>query len=70
MKIGLIHLSDFHILDHTVIHMEKVAALLKSLQVLHPLDGIIIAFSGDIAAHGQRNEYKLQSNSLVRYVVA
>lgn len=59
MKIGLIHLSDLHISDYTVVHTEKVDALLKSLQVLLPLDGIIIAFSGDIAAHGQKNEYKL-----------
>jgi len=59
VKIGLIHLSDLHISNQQVIHMEKVTALLKSLQVLQPFDGIIIAFSGDIAAHGQKNEYKL-----------
>ena len=61
MKIGVIHLSDLHISNHTVIHMEKVNAVLKSLQVLQPFDGIILAFSGDIAGHGQENEYKFAS---------
>lgn len=59
MKIGIIHLSDLHISDDSVVHIGKVNALLRSSQVLYPLDGVIIAFSGDIAAHGQKNEYKL-----------
>lgn len=59
MRIGLVHLSDLHIENAQIVHMEKITALVNSLQVLQPLDGIIIAFSGDIAGHGYMNEYKL-----------
>lgn len=59
MKLAIVHLSDLHISSKDVIHKEKISALVDSLQLFHPFNGAIIAFSGDIAGKGNRNEYKL-----------
>lgn len=59
MKIVILHLSDLHIASKAAIHMENVNALVQSLSVFNSFDGIIIAFSGDIAAKGQLNDYRL-----------
>lgn len=59
MKIAIIHLSDLHIADTAAIHMEQIDALTHSLAILSPFEGALIAFSGDIAAAGQKNQYKL-----------
>ena len=64
MRIGIIHLSDLHISSKSAIHQEKISALINSLQLLQPFDGAIIAFSGDIAGTGKRNEYQL-ANKLI-----
>ena len=59
MKICIIHLSDLHISSKAAIHQQNISALVSSLHVLEPFDGIILAISGDIAGHGYVNEYKL-----------
>lgn len=59
LKIVIIHLSDLHIADTTAIHMGQVDALVHSLAVLSPFEGVLIAFSGDIVAAGKQNQYKL-----------
>ena len=61
MRIGIIHLSDLHISSKAAIHQEKISALINSLQLLQPFEGVIIAFSGDIAGKGKSNEYLLAS---------
>lgn len=61
MRIVILHLSDLHIGSKASIRMENINALVKSLSVFKSFDGIIIAFSGDIAAKGQVNNYKLAS---------
>lgn len=64
MRIGIIHLSDLHISSTAAIHPEKISALINSLQLLQPFEGVIIAFSGDIAGKGKSNEYLL-ANRLI-----
>ena len=59
MRIGIIHLSDLHISNKSAIHQEKISALISSLQLFQPLEGIIIALSGDIAKTGKKLEYNL-----------
>lgn len=59
MRIGIIHLSDLHISSKAAIHHEKISALINSLQLLQPFEGVIIAFSGDVASKGKSNEYLL-----------
>lgn len=61
MRIGIIHLSDLHISSNAAIHQEKISALINSLHLLQPFEGVIIAFSGDIAGKGKSNEYLLAS---------
>lgn len=59
MKIALIHLSDMHISDKSVIHMEKIQALADSLSILTPFEGLLIVVSGDVAGKGLAQEYNL-----------
>ncbi len=41
MNIVIIHLSDLHISSKEAIHMEKVTAIVNSLNMFDPFDGII-----------------------------
>ena len=59
MKIAIIHLSDLHILNEEAIKEKNINALLASLNVFMPFYGVILAFSGDIAANGRASEYRL-----------
>lgn len=61
MKIAIVHLSDLHISDKKAIRMENVTALVNTLQIFYPFSGVILSFSGDIAAHGYATEYTLAS---------
>lgn len=64
MNIAIIHLSDLHITSKDAIHMRNVNALIKSMQILTPFEGVIVAISGDIAAKGLNAEYTIASKFL------
>lgn len=59
MNIIILHLSDLHISNKEVVHMDKCSKLVDSLNIFNPFDGVILALSGDIANSGNENEYKL-----------
>ena len=52
MRISFLHLSDFHLNDSKGIHPAKIQAIVDSLGVYAPFEGIVIVLSGDIAATG------------------
>lgn len=58
MEVLILHLSDLHIANKDAINQEHIAKLVQSLRVMGNFDGVILAVSGDIAAHGFTNEYK------------
>jgi len=58
MKIGIIHLSDFHVSENFNVYSPKIDKLVDALNVLNHIDKFIIAFSGDLAATGKQEEYK------------
>jgi Ni2+-binding GTPase involved in maturation of urease and hydrogenase len=68
MKISFLHLSDFHLNDEQGVHPAKIQAIVDSLAVYAPFEGIVIVLSGDIAATGQINQYKLAGIFLGRLV--
>lgn len=68
MRISFLHLSDFHLNDSKGIHPAKIQAIVDSLGVYAPFEGIVIVLSGDIAATGQTNQYKIAATLLKRLV--
>lgn len=68
MRIAFIHLSDLHLNDSKGVHPAKIQAIVDSLSVYTPFEGIVIAFSGDIAATGQVNQYKIAATFLERLI--
>ena len=68
MRISFLHLSDFHLNDSKGIHPAKIQAIVDSLGVYAPFEGIVIVLSGDIAATGQTNQYIIAATLLKRLV--
>lgn len=68
MKISFLHLSDFHLSDSKGVHPGRIQAIVESLGVYAPFEGIVIVLSGDIAATGQANQYKTAATFLNRLV--
>ena len=58
MKIGIVHLSDFHVYENERFLSEKINRFLESLNVLGNVDEYVVIFSGDLANSGKINEYK------------
>lgn len=58
MKVAIIHLSDFHIVENERFSKVKIDEFMESLNILGDVDEYIIAFSGDLAYSGKINEYK------------
>lgn len=68
MRISFLHLSDFHLDSNRGIHLTKIQAVVDSLGIYAPFDGIVIILSGDIAASGQTNQYKIAATFLNRLI--
>lgn len=68
MRISFLHLSDFHLNDSKGVHPAKIQAIVASLGVYTPIEGIVIVLSGDIAATGQANQYKIAATFLKRLI--
>lgn len=68
MKIAFLQLSDFHLQDNAGAHPAKIQAIVDSLATYTPFEGIVIILSGDIAAAGEENQYKIASTFLSRLV--
>lgn len=68
MRISFLHLSDFHLDSSRGIHPAKIQAVVDSLGVYAPFEGIVIIFSGDIVASGQANQYKIAATFLKRLI--
>lgn len=68
MRISFLHLSDFHLNDSKGVHPAKIQAIVDSLGVYTPIEGIVIVLSGDIAATGQANQYKIVATFLKRLI--
>lgn len=68
MRISFLHLSDFHLNDSKGVHPAKIQAIVDSLGVYTPIEGIVIVLSGDIAATGQANQYKIAATFLKRLI--
>lgn len=66
MRIVFLHLSDLHLQDRAGIHPAKIQGVVKSLAIYKPFDGIVVILSGDIAAKGEQNQYKLAATFLGR----
>lgn len=64
MKIAFLHISDLHIKDKLSVTPLRVQALISTLNGVGHFDGIVIVISGDIAARGGQNEYKIASDFL------
>ncbi len=61
MRILFLHLSDLHIANEMGLNLPRIQSLIRSLQGFGPIDGIVIAISGDLAKNGKRSEYNLVS---------
>lgn len=70
MKIVFLQLSDLHLQDTSGVHPAKIQAMVESLTHFMPFEGIVIIFSGDIAATGQINQYKIASTFLGRLITS
>lgn len=70
MRIAFLHLSDLHLQDSEGAHPGKLQAVVDSLVAYMPFEGIVIVLSGDIAASGERNQYKNAASFLGRLVSA
>lgn len=70
MKIVFLQLSDLHLQDSHGIHPAKVQAIVDSISLFAPFQGIVIILSGDIAATGQANQYKIAAVFLGRLTSA
>jgi predicted MPP superfamily phosphohydrolase len=58
MKIGILHLSDLHIQDETLI--DRVETLVKSVEYdVKQISHLYIILSGDIANFGRKNEFDI-----------
>ncbi|MGB0870231.1 MAG: metallophosphoesterase [Flavobacteriales bacterium] len=58
MKIGILHLSDLHIKDETLI--DRVETLVKSVEYdVKQISHLYITLSGDIANFGRKNEFDI-----------
>jgi predicted MPP superfamily phosphohydrolase len=58
MKIGILHLSDLHIKDETLI--DRVETLVKSIEYdVKQISHLYIILSGDIANFGRKNEFDI-----------
>lgn len=68
MRISFLHLSDFHLNDSKGVYPAKIQAIVDSLGVYTPIEGIVIVLSGDIAATGQANQYKIAATFLKRLI--
>lgn len=68
MRISFLHLSDFHLNDSKGVHPAKIQAIVDSLGVYTPIEEIVIVLSGDIAATGQENQYKIAATFLKRLI--
>lgn len=68
MRISFLHLSDFHLNDSKGVHPAKIQAIVDSLGVYTPIEGIVIVLSGDISATGQANQYKIAATFLKRLI--
>ena len=68
MRISFLHLSDFHLNDSKGVHPAKIQAIVDSLGVYTPIEGIVIVLYGDIAATGQANQYKIAATFLKRLI--
>lgn len=64
LKIGIIHISDFHICEGERVINEKIEKFLKSLNILGNVDEYVIVFSGDLAKSGKVSEYRIS-----RYII-
>ena len=68
MKIAFLQLSDLHLQDNQGAHPAKIQAIVDSFAAYAPFEGIVIVISGDIAATGEKNQYKIASTFLGRLV--
>ena len=68
MRISFLHLSDFHLNDSRGVLPAKIQAIVNALGVYAPFEGIVIVLSGDIAATGQVNQYKIAATFLERLI--
>lgn len=68
MRISFLHLSDFHLNDSKGVYPAKIQAIVDSLGVYTPIEGIVIVLFGDIAATGQANQYKIAATFLKRLI--
>lgn len=66
MKIAFLHLSDLHLRDSKGANSAKIQAAVDSFIPYSPFEGIVIVLSGDIAAFGEDNQYKIASTFLGR----
>jgi len=68
MRIIFLHLSDLHLKNAEGANPIKIQAAVQSLSVLGRFDGAVIIISGDIAATGSGNEYKIAAIFLGRFI--
>lgn len=68
MRISFLHLSDLHLDSSKAIHPAKIQAVVNSLGIYAPFEGIVIILSGDIAASGQTTQYKIAATFLERLI--
>ena len=58
MKLGIIHISDFHVREDEVFLDYKIDAFINSFNEYNDIRNYVIAFSGDLAFSGKEKEYK------------
>ena len=58
MRLGIIHLSDFHIKGNERFSNVKIQKLIESTNVLGDIDQFAIVFSGDLAFSGEKKQYE------------
>nr|QOU99537.1 hypothetical protein [Pseudomonas syringae pv. actinidiae] len=65
MKLGILHLSDMHLHGKDDSIIKKALLLARaSFETAHSSDGFLIAFTGDIAYSGTKEQYDLASHFL------